>query len=320
MDDRKPPEYRISLDDEPPDSIFMRKPVKSPRQKTGKQSRWVMPTVAVLVFIAAAALVIGYLDIRDRIKVIQSSGTQKAEDIAIDLQSKFSSLSLKFAKLEDEISRLNTALTEKTTEITKTTATLQKAADSLQTDIQQSRSALEKLKADKENGEKKLAALSSETAKINSSLSAMEKTLQDNQAATAAELKKALTGISALQERTIVLSDEMKPLKTLSASMNQQEALMENRFKEEAVRIDRAITQSMEKLTAQLQTLKEKLTALEQVQKKQAEVKPPAVTKPVTPRVEGKPSPPATPKPAKPLEKEPVLPKPGELIERDIRQ
>ncbi|MDX9787768.1 MAG: hypothetical protein RBT11_13375 [Desulfobacterales bacterium] len=311
MTERTPPDYHMSLDDEQPESIFTKKPARPPRPKTDRSGRVFPFLVVTLLVVAILAVAVGYMNIRESILSIQNSGTQKAENLSLDLQSKFSSLSLKFSELEDKLTRLNTAFTEKASDISKITTTLQKAVASLQTDIQHTRNALNKAKTDKETSEKKLAALSAELSSINSAIKPLESALKERQAAINAELEKTLAAVSSLQAKTTEISNEIDPLKEDNAALARQLTLLDKRLKQEENRADGAVSQAaVEKLSMQVQALKERLSALEQLQKKQAANRVPATPKSVSPQDQT-----ASPLPTK----EPTLPKPGEVIELDIR-
>lgn len=326
MTERKPPEYNISLDDELPESIFTKKPAKPakpirPARPVTESAGRRMPLLVVVALFAVMllAVTIGYIDIKESMLSLQTSGSLKAENLAVDLQSKFSALSLKFAALENEIARLNTAVAEKTTDITKTTTTLRKAIDSFQKDMEHTRGALDKLKAGNDARDQNLAGLAKELATLQSAVKPLESSIKDYQAASSAEIKRTLSTVSSLQEKTADLTNQIESLNDTNAALAQQQALMDKRLKQEALRIDQAGNPAdnlaIEELASQVRALKVKLSALEQLQKKQAAQKTPVTFKPVKPRVQA----PASRSSEPPYEEEPAAPKPGEVIEQDIR-
>ncbi len=88
--------------------------------------------------------------------------------------------------------------------------------------------------------------------------------------------------------------------------------LLENKIKQEEARATRSLKTSVKDLTSALQALEKKVASFKQLPTKPVGIKAPLLTKP-------EPSDEQTKAPVHSPPKERSIPKPGELIEQDIR-
>lgn len=301
MDDKQPREFKFRLDEEPPESILLKKPVKKGRSHDVRPSRAWPIISAVLLVLTIGALAVAYLDMNGRINRIDDTGAQKAQTISLDLQSKFSSLSLKFAHMEEALSALGKALDEKTAQITQKTEALETSSGTQRSDLNAIKSGLDKARSDRAGMEKKLSAYAKDlkavaknVTQVRGTVAPLEKAVTDNRAAFDKKLQQAVSAISALEKKIANLAGETKKLNASETENQAQHARLRETIKQHETRTA--------PLAAQLADLKKQVSALAAEQKKQ--VKSQVATPPT---------------PAPPAKKERSAPKQGELIEQDIR-
>lgn len=315
MTDKQPPEFIIQPDEEPPDSIFTKKPVKKWDRGAEKTSRWkVLPPLFLLVALGVV-LFYFYWDIRGQILQINASGDQKTQTISENFESKFSILSVKVAALEDGIARIDKTISEQSGAVTKLTTPLQHAINVLQSDVKATRNALENLKTETEKKSADVTAMVNEVKTLGATIKPLETEIKNHRAAVTSDLKGTQEEVKALQAQFISLSNDIKPLKAMEAQFQKQIAQFESNLKQQETRASQELDKATSKLNIQILALKQKIADMEQSQPKPAPRQQPASVSPVEPR-----TPVTAPAPESPAAKPPGPPKPGEVIERDIRQ
>ena len=98
MDEDKSKTFTIGGDDRENDTVMQ---TELQELKIEKLSQRVMLLTILIPCMIGVILIISYLDIKDRVKRTQSSGTIGVQKLSKDLDSKFSSLSLEQAKLKE---------------------------------------------------------------------------------------------------------------------------------------------------------------------------------------------------------------------------
>jgi len=98
MDEDKSKTFTIGGDDRENDTVMQ---TELQELKIEKLSQRVMLLTILIPVMIGVILIISYLDIKDRVKRTQSSGTIGVQKLSKDLDSKFSSLSLEQAKLKE---------------------------------------------------------------------------------------------------------------------------------------------------------------------------------------------------------------------------
>jgi uncharacterized phage infection (PIP) family protein YhgE len=98
MDENTSKTFTIGGDDRENDTVMQN---ELQELKIEKLSQRVMLLTILIPVMIGVILIISYLDIKDRVKRTQSSGTIGVQKLSKDLDSKFSSLSLEQAKLKE---------------------------------------------------------------------------------------------------------------------------------------------------------------------------------------------------------------------------
>ncbi len=259
------------------------------REKAPKSGRGTLLLIFLLIVAAIALMVVGYIDIRERVAAVEGTRAKEAQNISEDLQSKFSSLSIKFSAME-------TAFAERADLL----ADLKKTADALSTqlsDIQGKISSLSTAKADKSAVDKALSAMEQQHATLSKKIDGTETAataradkLAGKLAAAETAAAQALVDLKTLSVKLDALSAEKASKKELLAEINHIEnVLSTEKGLAEKVAAD---------LSQRLRRIELKLTGLETLIHRDAP--PPA---------------PAQPKAASPI---PDRSSPGEVIEKDI--
>ena len=97
-EDRTTSTFKIGGDDQENDAVMQN---ELQELKIDKLSQRVMLLTILIPCMIGVILIISYLDIKDRVKHTQSTGTIGVQKLSKDLDSKFSSLSLEQAKLKE---------------------------------------------------------------------------------------------------------------------------------------------------------------------------------------------------------------------------
>lgn len=315
MIDRQPPEFIIRPDEEPPDSIFTKKPAKRWGRTAEKTGRFGSLLPLFLIVPMGVALVYFYLDIRGQLLQLNTSGDQKTQTISENFESKFSFLSLKVAALEDGITRIDKTLSEQSSATAKLTTPLQQAINALQSDSKAARSALDILKTESEKKGAEIATMANEFKTLGASIKPIETEVRNHSAAVNSQIKGALEEVKSLQAQSLTISNEIKPLKSMEAQFQKQVAQLDANLKQQEAKASQELDKAISKFTMQILALKQKIADMEQSQAKPAPRQQPASPPPSEPR-----APAAEPAPEPPVTRQPGPPKPGEVIERDIRQ
>ena len=227
-------------------------------------------------------LFVAYLDIKKRISIIHDTGTTKVQGLSKDLESRFSSLSVQYAKLEDSIA--------------KKISSIEKTGSSLKTDLKKTKKEIDKINSSKTDKKE----LTSTAAKIDKTLARIHKDLKnsaskikaidgkfDNKLAKLAEtVDKAKIELNKLQADISSLSSVKIDKKALDLALENKEKIY------------------LQNLSQTTKNLKDKIKSIEKKIK--------------TTMLRGLPA--SKQVPAKKPASKTTIPKPGDIIEQDIRE
>lgn len=303
MNDNSTPEFKIRLDEEPT-RTNIKTPAGKETQSVKKLGRRLTLTVLLLFTLVVGAMVAGYLDIKKRLLTVHHSGTQEAQNLSSDLQSKFSSLSLKSATVEETLASLTSAQ-----------SALNTAIETLKQDLSKLSKRTEELgnaKADKKSLKSSAASLGKKISPLSKAIENQKKTISAIEKSTKKEISSVTNKVRQVTKDTKAFQEKIDAVRAEKASkkdlLSEVDHIQKSQDKLE-IELKRVIT----RLETNIDRLEEELARV-----KSGASKPTTAPKSTTP-------PPSTPidgaKPAgttsgKPS---PVL-KPGELLEQDINQ
>lgn len=302
MNEDSTPEFKIRLDDEP-----VRPKVKIPAEKDAqsvkKLGRRMTIAILLLFILIVGAMVAGYLDIKKQLSTVHDYGTQEAQNLSSDLQSKFSTLSVKSASVEDSLTQISDAqssLKANIDALKKDIAKVSKLADTLNASKADKKSVKDSAAA----LSKQLSPLSTEMQKQKSVISAIEKSTREDISTVQKKVLQVAKEAKIFQEKIDAVRAEKASKKDLLAEVDH---IQKSQDKLE-IGLKRVITQLESKIN---QLEKEMMT---RTGSSKGSTAAPVVSS-TTPSSTGepKPTPPSIGKPSTP-------PKPGELLEQDISQ
>lgn len=191
--DKTPSSFKIKMDFEPEEPPYSEDFKEKRAEKPGRK----IPLVSILIACAiGAVLLVGYMDLKDRISGLQSVGVRQSQNISETLESRFSALSIKQAALEEasakNILSVQTALTGIRDTLEKNKALLDQtaAAKADRKEVDQVREGLKKNISDlnaalKNLEESRLATISAQVSKFGDDLKASQVQVKEVEAAVA---------------------------------------------------------------------------------------------------------------------------------------
>jgi len=156
--------HERSEPDPPPSTVEEPNPPQQKRQRVNLLS--ILISMLLIVVLA-----IVYLDIKRSVSSLSVSGSQSIQELAADLQSRFSSLSIQYAKLEEESGKRSRALEER---LKQKTDALEKGAAAMKASLSATEEALKTLGSAKLNADefRKASAAAEKSIKSIQELSA----------------------------------------------------------------------------------------------------------------------------------------------------
>jgi DNA repair exonuclease SbcCD ATPase subunit len=300
MNEESPPEFRIRLDDAPP-KPKRKVSAQKDSQSVKKLGRRMTITTLLLFILVVVAMVAGYWDIKKRLLTVHHSGTQEAQNLSTDIQSKFSSLSLKSASLEDTLDK-----------ITNTQSMLKAALDALKNDLSKVSKLADKLSASK--ADKK--SVKESTASLNKKLSPLSKEIQKQKDTLSSIEKSTKEDISTVKQKVFQAAKETKSFREKLDAVRAEKASKKDLIAE----VDH-IQEKQDKLEIGLKRVITRLESnLNQLEKEIKKFKTSSIKK-VTPSSTTSPTPQSLPTSSTPPSgSSSSTQKPGKLLEQDISQ
>ena len=292
MSSSKQSRFKIGSEQERPEKVYQDE-IQDLRVE--KLSHRVTLLTILIPCLIGVILVITYLDIKDRVTLTQTTGSQGMQALSKDVNAKFSQLSLKEAKLEELIAQKLPVLEKNTAVIHARLRTAQKSIAKIQASM-----------ADKDAVEQALLNITQTLAPLPQKLdeiAAQTKSVDDK---LYLEIAAIATSIKAVNEALIKIETELIALD--SGKVDKQ--ALDARLKAERKTLQQEWQQSVKKLEKSIKTLKQAKPAATTASP------PAAVTKPKpTPSTSAAPKPKPAPAP-KPTPQ--AAPSPGKIIEQDI--
>ena len=306
MREKSTSEFKISLDDEivdPDDTTTPSKKTETVKKRgTGKNGRNLSWIVFVLVALIAAAMVFGYMDIRNRLLSFHSTGSQETRHLSEDLQSKFSTLSAQFSTLEESVKGLIESGSALNASVSSLDEALKKADKSI-AEINSSKADKKSLDKALKDIEKRLSPLPEEVKKVAADTAVMS-----------AKLNAGLTEMNTLSAR---VTEDLKSLKLVVDALHAEKASKKELLTEidHIENVLKASGNQSEKHAAELAISIRRLELRIRSLEAKAGISPP----PDNQLPDSKPDADAPEKQA-PGNSSPTSASPGDLIERDIVQ
>jgi len=296
------PEFKIRLDDETHEPE--NEAIPDTDMDGGKNNRRIsVPMIlgSILILFAIAA---GYYDIRKRVDTVYSSGERDAQNLSMDLQSKFSALSVKFAEMEVTIKKLS----EMQTNMEKRVGESAKNLDSLNGRMKKAgrniewltlrKAAQKKVDSDLAKVDKKIGPISKGLKKAGESIDSLDKRLDSRLG--------QLQG--SLREMTLALKNARNKIAAVQAEKSSKKELLT-----EIRQIENSLRAHRNNLKLTKRRLDTRIGALE----KQLGIQTKTTGSPVSTTA------PSAGKSAQTPTQETTnnsLPKPGQMIEQDINR
>jgi len=209
--------------------------------------------VAVLIpCLLAVALIVVYLDLKNRVANTYSTGSMGVQNLSKDLESRFSNLSLKLAKIEDQLKGQ--------------AETLKNTTASLQVNLKKATTDLKRL-SDGKPDKKALATLSKNTQ---ASIETLQKDINDLNAAfgkfdeelasqimlMAAGLKKDQARLAAVEKKSAQLDTEKLSKESMDLAIGLERLALQEMVKEKIRALEKKLTDLNNKIDVMDQRLK----------------------------------------------------------------
>lgn len=294
--------FKIRIDDESLEEPIHEDMVDSRINRLNKRTLFIS---IIIPFLICIILFFAYRDLSTKISRFNDTGTTKVRTLSKDLESRFSSLNLKQAKIEDELKK-------KIEAIIKTTGALQKG-------LKEATTAIKYIRIARRKDNNKIAA---NFKSIDETLAPLPKKLETIASGLTTIDHKFTNNFNTLTKTINGLKDDLLKVKAGVDSISSakiDKKTFETALKNEQIVNQKNINRITKKLTEQINYLKEKLNKLEGIKgltKSKTKTKsqkssatkstikteiPKTVTKPKSPN------------------KETILPKPGTIIEQDVK-
>ncbi|MDM8517324.1 hypothetical protein QUF76_14070 [Desulfobacterales bacterium HSG16] len=296
MPDRRSSGFKISEDDQRPDSL-LRKPRKNKRVEQ-PPGRGGVILCLLLILLVGGALAYTYLDTRQQMELMQTSGTARIQKTIKELEERFSSLSGQYAKLEE-------SLTKKVFPMDEIFLALESSTDSIEKKLKKAEETIVKLDETKAEKQETTQAVEEITKTITPLMEEL-KTLASDLAALKEQLTKEVLAINdSTDESGKQIEALKKEISAISGNMADIKSL--DKIKSQNKKISDDLKKAIAKIKASdnnIASLKKRISKVEKQVKKRPRTKPASTKKPVT--------------------KEPVHPidalklEPGSIIEDDI--
>ncbi len=259
----------------------------------------------IIPFLIGIILFFAYRDLSTKISRFNDTGTTKVRTLSKDLESRFSSLNLKQAKIEDELSK-------KIEAGKKITDGLQKSLKEATTAIKYIRTARKidnkKIEAQFKSVDETLAPLPKKLETITSELKAIDHKFTNNFNMLTKSINDLKDDLLKIQATVVSISAAKIDKETFETALkNEQTVNQEN------------LNRTTKKLTEQINYLKEKLNKLEEIKGlTKSKITTTSKKSSATKSTEKTESLKTVTKP-KSQNKENILPKPGTIIEQDVK-
>ncbi len=246
-------------------------------------------------------IAVAYFDIKQKISGTQSTGTLKVHNLAKNLESRFSSLSLKQARLEEFLAKEKGNTSQSTAslgiQLNKVELTLKK---------------LDKVKIDANLLSKETKKITTNIKQLKNNLAKIKSKIEVNSLSVKKKINKLAVDLATAKKQNIKLRQQLDLLANKSLSKQDFDKL----FKIERMNYKDLLQQKYAGLDAKIALIELKQKRLNEL------IKNSLLEKKVQPKHKPAARPPAKPvliqKPPAINQTEPVLPKPGEITEQTI--
>jgi chromosome segregation ATPase len=276
--------FTIRDEENAPDSLYV---ADAENLRIEKLSTRITLVAVLIPCLLVIVVTIAYLDIKNRVVKTQNTGSMGVQNLAKDLESRFSSLSLKQAKIEKALAEksqtLDTAAAGLQVNLKKATAELKRVVDA-----KPDRSALDALEKKTEAGiaalRKEVAgldALRKEIAGLNAALGTFDDELADQIQIMADGLKKDRGRLEKVESKTRQLEAEKLGKSSMELSLRLERLAVQEMVKEQI----RDVRKKLAAMDRRIENLSQRL------EKRVTEVPVPPPGAPAVPESKTQPSP-----------------------------
>ncbi|PIP35117.1 MAG: hypothetical protein COS92_00110 [Desulfobacterales bacterium CG07_land_8_20_14_0_80_52_14] len=265
----KEPRFRIS-EAEQPDTIL---PLKKEVPEIKKNSYWITLLAALVLLLVAAAFGVGYFRLKNHFDQIHNEGTQGLSAVSKDIEFRFLALLEEQDKMKGQLENKIRSLDKRAADLNNSIQQAEKKV----ADLTASKPDKKDLEATLTKIDQSLAAFQKELAGISESLPRMEKKLSSEMTQLAEAIGKLKNEMTRVQEEIQALS--MKKL---------DKAIFDVKWKSEQKTFRQTLDQASEAMSSRLQTLQNRLDAIE---KSRAPATPSPTSKTQVPQTSSNPEP-----------------------------
>ena len=292
MNALKSSRFKIGSEAEGPDKVYQEE-IQDLRVE--KLSHRVTLLTILIPCLIGVILLITYVDIKDRVTLSQTTGSQSLQELSRDVASKFSQLSLKEAKLEEVIAQKLPDLGKNMAVIQTRLRTAQKAIVTIQSSM-----------ADKNQVEKALAGINQELRPLPEKIESVAGYAQALEAKLSQELREVRITLDEMQKTLLKIETDLIALATAKVDKD----ALDTTLQAERKALQSEWAQSIKGLEKSINTLERKVDALSQAE---------ATPTPLPPLKTAAPPPAPKPPPqTKPAPQAAPPPPPGKIIEQNI--
>ena len=244
---------RFTIQDEKaeiPDSLYV---ADAENLRIEKLSTRVTLIAVLIPCLLVIVLSVAYLDIKNRVVSTKNTGTIGVQNLAKDLESRFSSLSLKQAKLEEQLSE-NTRILESTSASLQ--VKLKKAITGLKGDVESKANRSDLVSLAKKN-EAALDTLKKDMTDLNASFAKFDEGLADQILLIAKGLKEDQERLTAVEKKAFELDRGKLSKESMKLSLGLERLALQEMIKDKIRDVEKKLARmnkQLDMIEQQIQT------------------------------------------------------------------
>ncbi len=242
--------FKISLDEEPPEVILSEPRSEPPPSNINRRILFFF-TLAVLIFVVGIVAV--YWDIKQRVLIVHSTGERETETISKDLESKFSSLALQSAKLKEELEKK----VDETLKATEALSTRVKKAEQGLTWLRKTRISKKSLNKEISGVKKEFEPIRSDIQKTDADLKAIDAGIRQELVDLVGSIDKAKKDVIKLQVDIATLDQN----KADTAAFDEKLTTDRQNFQQQMDGLNATLLRRISTLQKELNVLKQKISS-----------------------------------------------------------